>query len=213
MKRMLCILTLSLLLMQGFALALSGNDYPAYDGRTPVQNALAGSIAGADMVLEFDPSADYSNIDSGYLQACFFAYDAAQQNYIELYLFLPEAVAAGDIIDAQTAAENGVDLVCAGLYEVCENGDETEYLAGQIANAVYPVGSSYSIAIDAAETNGREITVSGRLNATLVDTAGIAPNVIISAAQFHFTMPAGNAPIVPPIPANPDNAPVDSIKV
>lgn len=216
MKRMLCILILALLLTQSFAMALTGSDFPAYDGTAPVQNAIAGSIAGSSLILEFDPSEEFSNINSGYIQACFFAYDSAEKNYIEIYLFLPGTIAAGDVINAQTAIENGVDLTCVGLYEVFENGDEAEYLAGQIESGIYPVNSSYTVIIDSAEMSGAEIIVSGSLDAVLVDTADFGQSVTVSGARFHFAMPVGNAPAITPQPGAPApaaSAPVDSIKV
>ena len=202
MKRLLSFLLWVILLSQSCALALTGSDYPAWDGAAPVRNALAGSIDGANVYLEFDPSADYSTRGEGYLRACFFAYDAAQQNYIELYLILPETIAAGDRITPQNAAANGAEFACVSLFEVHAGGDETEYLSSQIADQAYPAGSSYSIAIEGAQISETDITVSGNLDAVLSDGAH---TIALSGVQFHFDLPIGGAS------AAPRSAPVDSI--
>ena len=54
MKKLVGLALLFILLLQSCALALTGIDYPAWDGTAPVQNALAGSIEGANIYLEFD---------------------------------------------------------------------------------------------------------------------------------------------------------------
>ena len=209
MKKLMGLALLFILLLQSCALALTGTDYPAWDGAAPVQNALAGSIDGANIQLEFDASADYSMRGEGYLLACFFAYDAAQQNYIELYLLMPETIAAGDVITPQTAAAHGAELASNSLFEVYASGDEAEYMAGQIADQAYPTGSSYSIAIESAQTADDKITVSGNLDAILSDGAR---TIALSGVQFHFALPTGNTSAAPQ-PAQTDSVPENCVKV
>lgn len=208
MKRLLGFLLCLVLLLQCGALALTGIDYPAWDGASPVRNALAGSIDGANIQLDFDASADYSMRGEGYLLACFFAYDAAQQNYIELYLMLPEDIAAGDVITPQTAAR-GAEYACVSLFEVYASGDETEYLSSQIADQAYPAGSSYSIAIESAQNAGDVISVSGKLDAILV---GDVRTIALSGAQFHFELPTGGASNAPQ-PTQAEAIPENCVKV
>lgn len=209
MRNLIGFLLLCILLAQNCALALTGIDYPAWDGATPVQNALAGSIDGANIYLEFDASADYSMRGEGYLLACFFAYDAAEQNYIELYLLMPETIAAGDVITPQTAAANGAELASISLFEVYASGDESEYAAGQIADQAYPVDSSYSIAIESAQIAEDKAIVSGKLDATLSDGTR---TIALSGVQFHFALPTGNASAAPQ-PAQTDSVPENCVKV
>ena len=205
MRNLIGFLLLCILLAQNCALALTGIDYPAWDGAAPVQNALAGSIDGANIQLEFDASADYSMRGEGYLIACFYAYDAARQNYIELYLLMPETIAAGDVITPQTAAASGAELASVSLFEVYASGDEAEYMAGQIADQAYPEGSSYSIAIESAQTDADKITVSGNLDAILSDGTNA---IALSGVQFHFALPTDNASA-----AQTDTVPENCVKV
>ena len=209
MKKLMGLALLFVLLLQSCALALTGTDYPAWDGAAPVQNALTGSIDGANIYLEFDASTDYSMRGEGYLLSCFFAYDAAQQNYIELYLLIPETIAAGDVITPQTAAANGAELASISLFEVYASGDETEYMSGQIVDQAYPAGSDYSIAIESAQIAEDNAIVSGKLDAILSDGTR---TIALSGVQFHFALSTGDAAAAPQ-PAQTDSVPENCVKV
>lgn len=199
MKRIAVLLPVLLLLLGTCAFALNGADYPAWDGASPAQNSICGDFGGSRLRLEFDPSAQYSNISAGTLQACFFAFDAAEENYLEMYLQMPDDVAAGDVL----TSEKGIALTSVTLYEVAESFEDI-YFAGQFAGLAYPQGSSYEIRIEEANRGADKLSVRGSLNAVLYKfDANDRPTGEIfrlSGVQFHFEMSLGGTAAPPAAP-------------
>ena len=157
---------------------------------------LCGGIAGSELKLEFDGSAGYSFIGRDSMQACFFAYDAAEEYYIELYLILPAELSAGTTLTPETAYAAGARECGVTLYEV--DGDEESdcYYASALMGMPMPARSSFSIDIGSVFREADALTVSGTLNAVLGSSASDAPNadaVGIRDADFSFTLAIGNA--------------------
>jgi len=203
MKKLLPMLIALLVFMGACAFALNGANYPAWDGSSPPKNSLCGQVDGQVTALEFDPAGEYSNIADGLIQACFFAFDESQTNYLELYLKIPENAAAGDVFSHADMA-NAASIT---LYEVLLS-QEDFYFASQALGIPYPAGSSYELCIEKAERSAESISISGSLNATLVLMDGSAPTdkiLKISDARFDFALPlnassAKPAPTVGPVP-------------
>lgn len=180
------LLSLGLLLLP-CACAFTGSGYPAWNGSAPPQNGFCAYF-GEDMLqLEFDSAQEYSYIQDGLLTACFFAFDAAQQNYLEMYMELPESLAAGDVY---TSADGRGDSSIS-LYEVSLDG-ESLYYAGQLIGMAYPGGSEYEITIDSAVQESGTLTVQGHLQARLcrIENNMITDEFLaLKDAAFHFSMP------------------------
>ncbi len=207
MKKLAALLTVLALLLGAPALAFEGTGYPAWDGASDPDNGLCAAFDGERIALSFDPSADYSNVQDGTIQACFFAYDATEEHYLELYLLLPQDVAGGDVL------QSGDGTICSiSLYETALNG-ETLYYADEIGGD----GTSYELVVESVENTGAAIAMNGRLTAQLCRYVGDQPAsdmLRVEEARFRFTLPlsAGNfvpAPSQAPdaAPAQPENSP------
>ena len=133
MKKIAVILMVIMLLQAFCALAFNGTGYPAWDGVSAPQESFCGNFGPDALALEFDPDPVYSNIADGVLTACFFAFDAAEQNYLELFLVLPENISAGGVY---SSADPG-DISSLSLYEVFREG-EILHFAGQLMGVPYP---------------------------------------------------------------------------
>jgi len=193
MKKPAAILTALVFILCTSAFALSGADYPLWDGASAPKNSLYGSIGGQNLLLELDATAEYSNVADGMAQICFFAFDKAEQNYLEMYLLLPESAAAGDVFSATSSGMSSISL-----YEVSMTGDEL-YFSGQVSGFAYPSGSSFELRIDSALRSDSALSMSGTLNGTLVKFNENTPTeetLVLSGVKFDFTLPlgAGRAP-------------------
>ena len=191
MKKIAALLLAVLLFLNCCALALNGSGYPAWDGAALPENGL-NAYFGEDMLsLEFDPAGEYSYIQDGLLTACFFAFDAGEQNYLEMYLMLPEEVSAGDVFSsADMRGDSSISL-----YEVSRN-DECLYFAGQLAGMAYPGGSDYEIRIESAVQENGSLRISGRLHAALVRIEGsfiTDETLTLKDCAFQFEMPVQGA--------------------
>lgn len=189
MKKIAAIL-LALMLLVLPASAMNGAGYPAYEGGN-VQNALGGSFGSENLKLEFDASADYSYLRDGYIQGCFFAFDASEAYYLELYLLLPEKMQAGDVLTPASCFADRADSCSISLFEVDENNNEQAWFAGQLLGEAYPQNSNFSIAIDRAEYGKDSVSVSGTIAAELCRIAGEMPadEVMTLNASFDFELP------------------------
>ena len=138
-------------------------------------------------------------------QICFFAFDKAEQNYLEMYLLLPENAAAGDVFSPA-----GSSLSSISLYEVSKEGDEL-YFSGQVSGFAYPSGSSFELRIESAQRSDTTLSMSGTLDGTLVKFKENQPTeetLVLSGAKFDFTLSvSGNhapqASAEPKAPAQP----------
>lgn len=186
MKKMLAASIVLALLFCANAFALNGTNYPAWDGASDPIDGLCGNIDGSNLSLSFDPSADYSLLADGMAQLCFFAFDAAEQNYIEMYLLLPEDAASGDVF---SPADGSVSSV--SLYEVSQSREDV-YFAGQVAGIAYPDGASYELSLEKVERSSSTLNMSGTLNGTLVrfsDDTPTGETLTLSNLRFNFSLP------------------------
>lgn len=203
MKKALALLVAIWMLIGPHALALTGADYPAWDGSTLPQSGFCGSFGGKKLALEFDPAQEYSHCAEGMLQACFFAFDGAERNYLELYLLLPQDVEAGDVLQAGSDAPYSVSL-----YEVSLDS-ESLYYAGMLSGAAYPEGSALELRIEAVESGASTLSLRGSLRGKLGRIDADVPTgefLELEDAYFSCTLPlsaaglpeATSGPIAPP---------------
>jgi len=196
MKKTACMLLSLLFLFCARAFALHGANYPAWDGASPVQNSICGSFGGDSLKLEFDPSADYSNLKGGMMQACFFAFDAARENYLEMYLQMPEGIAAGDVLIPGKDAS----LTSVTLYEVAETYEDI-YFAGQFMGYGYPEDSLYEIRIEECVRSAESLSVRGSLSGVLgkfdANDRPTGESFRLSDVRFHFELPLSSAAAAP----------------
>ena len=203
MKRFAVLLTAAIFLLSASALAFNGVGYPAWDGETMPQNSLCGAFDSDRIALDFDPSQDYSNVMSGVVQACFFAYDANDTNFLELYLLIPQNANSGDVLRSGDGEDCSVYL-----YETAADS-ETLYFAGDLGGV--PDGSSFELVIESAETTDTAIRMSGSLTARLCRYDRSEPQrdfLTLSEAHFSFSLPLDGNPFAP-APA-PTEEPEDS---
>ena len=211
MKKIAVILMIVMLLQASCALAFSGSGYPAWDGASTPGEGFGGKFGEDALQLEFDPDPVYSNVAEGLITACFFAFDAAEQNYLELFLVLPETISAGSVYSSSDPG----DISSVSLYEVFMEG-ETLYFAGQLMNVPYPGGTDYEICIDSAVQEGSSLKVSGRLSATLckIEDSYITGDFLsVTDAAFQFTLaleegPAQSMPSQAPSQPEESQAPI-----
>jgi hypothetical protein len=221
MRKWTAILTALVFLLSTSAFGFSGTDYPLWDGASSPANSLHGNIGGQNLLLKLDETAEYSNVADGMAQICFFAFDKAEQNYLEMYLLLPEGAAAGDVF---SAASSGMSSI--SLYEVSKTGDDL-YFSGQVSGFAYPSNSSFELSIDFAERSDSALTMRGSLEGTLVKFKENSPTeetLVLSGVKFDFTLPmnaahapkASPAPEVPVLPspsAEPQQSPMPQLPV
>lgn len=187
MKKIAAILLVLCWMLTACAFALTGSGYPAWSGAAVPENSFCAYFGGDMIRLEFDSAPEYSYIEDGLLTACFFAFDEKQQNYLEMYMVLPEGVASGDVYSS--ADRRGDSSI--SLYEVFMDGEDL-YFAGQLAGNVYPGGSDYEITIDSVSQENGCLNVQGRLHATLCRIVGYVPTdetLTLKDASFRFSMP------------------------
>lgn len=185
-KMILYLLVLALLCAP--AQAFSGKGYPVWDSGSPVENAACGSYDGQSLRLEFDPAPDYSMVDGGIAQLCFFAHDGDGLNYLELYLMLPADVQAGDVFTQEAPQAEGCSIT---LYEVLTSGEDC-YCAARFMGMVYPGDSSFELRIDAVEVAPDRLSMRGSLNAVLGRLAGDFPtgeSIHLENITFDCSLP------------------------
>ena len=203
MKKLLS-LVFALLLICTSAFALNGANYPAWDGVSAPAESLYGSIGGQSLLMEFDPSAEYSTIADGLMQICFFAFAADETTYLELFLKIPENVAGGDVLTSSDLS----NAASVSVYEVYNKDTEDFYFASQVMGIAYPVNSSYEIRIDRVERSAETLAVSGTLNARLLRMESMVPSeeaLDLSGLHFSFTLPLSGASVPQqPAPAQPE---------
>ena len=194
MKKFAALLTAFILLLSASALAFDGVGYPAWDGEATPENGLFGAFGEDRVSLIFDPSADYSNADDTIVQACFFAYDSTNENFLEMYLLIPRNAAPGDVL-----TNAGGEDCSIYLYETFQ-GAETFYYAGGLGNSG-PAGSSFEMTVEAVETTDSAITMSGRLRAELarysISSLEQTELLTINEALFRFQLPLEANPFAP----------------
>ena len=210
MKKITALLTALALLLGACALAFTGSGYPAWDGAAAPQNSFCGVFGGDSLRLDFDSDPKYSSVLDGMITACFFAFDSAEQNYLEMYLMLPENAAAGDVYSSSVSG----DRSSISLYEVSLDGEDL-YFAGQLMGAAYPGGTGYEIRIEDVQRGETGITLKGSMNARLckiVNSYVTDDFLTLDGAAFQFTValqngsaPAADPSVPPQASANPDD--------
>ena len=193
MKRFAALLTAFVLLLSASALAFKGEGYPAWDGVKTPDNGLCAMFDGESISLSLDPSSDYSNLADGVLQVCFFAYDAADDYFLEMYLLIPQDAASGDVLT------DGMGLDCSiYLYET-NASSEVFYYAGDLDNSTAS-DSSFEMTIESAESSASAISMRGQLRAQMVryDREATGLEILtIDGAQFNFTLPLTESSYAP----------------
>ena len=191
MKKILIAVLAMLLCMPG-AFALRGSGYPAYDGNSTPNNFIGGMIDGQNIRLDFDSTIEYSYLDDGYLQACFFSFDQTKNTYFEIYLMLPSSITAGTTLTPQSEPEGS--RTCISAFEI--TGQQiTEYFVGQNKNAAYPQNASYTIYIQDVQALDTGASISGSIDAVLGNFANAAPTgttLAMTGLRFHFILPFEN---------------------
>lgn len=188
------------------ALALKGEGYPVYDGGELKEGALGAQIGEERLLLAFDPGSDYSYLRDGYVQACFFAFDAAEEYYLELYLLLPEEMRAGDVLTPESCYAAKADSCSVALFEVDEENREDAWFAGQMLGAAYPTNSSFSIRIDEVKRESGALAVRGRIEAglCLLENGEPGAQTLALEAEFSLNLPlegrSGSLPKETPVP-------------
>lgn len=191
MKRILSVLLALLLIVGASALALEGSGYPAYDEAAFSENRFGGNFSGDNLLLEFDSSPDYSNLQSESIQACFFAFSEDKNHYIELYIELPDDIASGDHLSSENAIAKLDSVISIAFYEISASS-ETLYYAGSLSGILYPNGCAFDIVIDEAHVSDSAVELSGKLSAVLCRFDGNTPTaetLTLDNARFHFELP------------------------
>lgn len=194
MKRFAALLIVLLLLLNAPALALDGKGYPAWDGMTMPDNGLYGAFGEDYISLSFDPAAEYSNVLDGLIQACFFAYDATEQTYIEMYLMIPQDVVSGDILRSDDGGDSAIYL-----YETAI-GSENFYYAGDPGAKRAEDAGSFEMTIESVESSAAAITMRGKLTAQLCryDSDALSQEFLnLREAHFSFTLPLTGSAFAP----------------
>jgi len=192
MKKILAAV-LCIALLCGHALAFQGKNYPKNEtAKTPV-NGVSGSFAGENFQLEFDAAPECSNLADGLIQACFFAFDEAEEFYLELYLMLPETISAGSTIRDTDMAGSGASVT---LYEVAQDNSETIWYTGQVLGIAYPEDTGFEIHISEMEKSDSHLSMRGTLNAELARFERDFPTrdkISLTGLDFSFTLPLNGA--------------------
>ena len=173
-------------------------DVPDPGQEAAAPSAQSGSITidigGAPVALAFDPSRQYSSVIGGSVRASFYAYSDNSVYLYELFMYFPETVRAGSVIDQQDALRN--DPECSVALVISTNDEETYYFAGEIDGSVYPQGSSFSIRFDTVESVDGGTAYTGHLTANLgeleFDGTESASTFAIQDAAFSFIFPSEN---------------------
>ena len=202
MKRIAAML-LALMLLVMPAMAMKGEGYPAFDGRENVENGIGGRFGEENLLLDFDASGEYSYLRDGYIQGCFFAFDAAEEYYLEMYLLLPEKLQAGDVLTPESSFEKDAASCSITLFEVDENNNDQTWFAGQLLGTAYPNNSSFAITVSRADYTEASVLVSGRIEAKLCLLENDLPSeeTLEMNADFSFELPLANAPAAKATPA------------
>ena len=210
MKKILSALIALVFILSLQAFALQGSGYPAYDGSNFSDNHMAGTFAGESLLLEFDPSAEYSMLGGGIIQACFFAFDESETHYIEMYLELPADIQSGDQFSSSDFLRNITGSASISFYEI-DLDTETLYYAGSMLGTPYPASSSYEINLAEVTAGDTSVEARGTLSAVLIRFDGTEPSaetITLTDVQFHFLLPVGAAAVTPqPASPAPEKAP------
>lgn len=189
----------------------SPNPFGNIPERTPANGqGIEIEVGGEKVMLDFDPSEQYSSIDGGLVQASFYSYSADGAKLYELYVIFPDSAQAGSVIVPDAAhPESSVVLIVSDL-----NTQEEQYYFSSIMNdTVYPEGSDFAIAVDDVQVDGGASTYTGRLTATLIalDMAtGEANDALqIDDTPFEFTIGSTGERHADPLPTE---APKEMVK-
>ena len=209
MKKAVCLLAALALMLCVSAYALRGSGYPAYDGGAAPDNTLAGNFGGQALTLSFDNSAEYSMVQNGVIQACFYAYSKDESHYIETYLEIPQSVQSGDKISSAADMRGLSSSASVSFYEVSKDAEE-QYYAGSIIGIPYPADSFFEINIAEVKSGADALEVRGTLSATLLlldeDNVPQQDKMQLDGIQFHFCLPVSGT-AANPSPQEPETTP------
>lgn len=183
MKKFAALCIVTAILFSGLALAFEGQGYPEWDGASVPDDSLCAVIDGVGLRLEFDPTPDYSNVEDGSLQACFYAYDASREHYMEVYLLLTEDALSGDSFHSGDG--RGVSIA---LFETALDSETFFYADDAGADA-----TSYTLNVESAQRDARSISMRGSFSAVLrgydPQDRPLRAQATLEDAHFSFTLP------------------------
>lgn len=196
--------------------APTNEDTPNPFGNIPERTPAAGQgieieVGGEKVMLDFDPSEQYSSIGNGLVQASFYSYSADGAKLYELYVIFPDSAQAGSVIAPDAAnPESSVVLIVSDS----NTQEELYYFSSFMNDSVYPEGSDFAIAIDDVQIEDGAATYAGSLTATLIAldmaTGATSDTLQIDSTPFAFTIGgAGDGRHAEPLPTE---APKDMMK-
>ena len=161
------------------------------DDTTTGGEEFAIDVNGETVRLAFDASPLYSSAQGGMVQASYYAYGQDGVTLYELYINFPETARPGMVITPEYEAMiNGNSSVSL----IVSSGplNQKYYFSSLADGAVYPEGSSFSIAIDDIADGNGVTAYSGRLSAKLIlldMVSGEAADALdIPETPFRFTL-------------------------
>lgn len=203
MKRIVAMLLCALLIVPG-ALTLAesplgdlfdslpgepGSETPPRGGGE-ASDGFALQVNGETVLLAYDASPQYSSIQDGTVQASYYAYGPDGKTLYELYITFPDTTRAGMVITPEYAAMT--NEASSVVLIVSRDSEETYYFSSLLDGSVYPVGSSFTIAIDSVDDVGGMVRYAGTLSASLIalDMASgdVAATLEIPSTPFGFTI-------------------------
>lgn len=209
MKKILSlILCLALCILLPCALATQAPGFPFVipddDDRTApsssISEAIQVNVDGQSLVLDFDPSPEFSYVKDGLVQASFYSYSANGEYLYEVYMTFPDTVTSGSVFNMEDAMLAGLEECCVALLISTQN-TEDYYLAAQYGNGPYPDGTSYAISFDSVSPASGGTLYTGTLTATMagadINNVPIPEMLVLTQAPFSFTL-SGNAAAVQP---------------
>ena len=172
---------------------IPGNNRQDSSTSASVSESVYVNLPGLSILLDFDPTPEFSYTNNGVIQASFYAYGPDGDHLYEMYMIFPETVSSGSVFTPESALQAGL-LECSVVMLISTQTTEDLYVAGQYANEHYPAGTNYTIRFDSvADTAGGKL-FSGTLSATMqgedINNAPISEMLTITDAPFSFTMPS-----------------------
>lgn len=174
-------------------------DFSPRDGGME-QETFTLQVGDETVRLIYDESPMYSSIQSGLVQASYYAYGADGDTMYLMYIIFPDTAGAGMVLTPEYAAMTGEE--CSVVFIISTSERELYYFSSVAAGLVYPTGSDFSIAIDSVEGSALGTAYAGKLSAELVcmelPSDDSAATLSIPETPFSFTIAGGQAPRVEP---------------
>ena len=206
MKKLIVLLICALL---AFTTVLAeGDPFDQFETQGPdddmaKEDGITLELNGESICLAFDPSPQYSNVQDGMVQASYYAYGQDGVTMYEMYISFPQTARAGMIItpeyEAITNGDASVSLVISKT-----KTDQVYYFSSLADGLVYPMGSTFSIAIDSITDTDQGACYAGTFSATLIAldlrSGDELATLAIPETPFSFTLGDVLAPSPSPRP-------------